>query len=567
MRPVQGVGGGGLMIGAQTIIGEVVSPRERGRYQGIFGAVRARCSSRWRPQPRAAGRPRRRHLPVGIGAARHRGSLTHMKVVIVGAGVGGIATAIELRRHGFRNLTVLEAAPELGGTWHYNTYPGCACDVPSHLYSFSYAQRRDWSRLCSPQPEILGYLRGVARAQGVEGAVVPNTRVQRARWDSEQRRWEIETTGATPVHADALVIATGQLHQPKIPRLEGAERYRAHSFHSARWDHSFQLAGKRVGVVGTGASAVQFVPEIAPAVSRLTVFQRTGNWFLPRRNRPYPPLAKAAFEHVPGLQEYRRRYIYNYAESLTAMIRHPRTLGRIGAAYSAAFMRRQLSDLAVREKAWPNYQFGCKRVLFSSHYLPALQRPNVELVRERIASMSERGLITSDGREHELDCVIWATGFHTDRFMFPLEIHGAGGESLREKWEREEPHAHLGITVAGFPSMFLIYGPNTNTSGGSIIFYEETQARYVRQALEQVRARQAAAIDVRPEVEAASDRQLQARFAGTAWTMCDSWYRDDSGRIITNWPGYMHDYEAALRELDPAEFEFIPAPARVPLAA
>jgi cation diffusion facilitator CzcD-associated flavoprotein CzcO len=490
-----------------------------------------------------------------------------LDVVIVGAGVGGLCCAIELRRHGFEHVRILERAGELGGTWHYNSYPGCACDVPSHLYSFSFAQRRNWSRLCSPQQEILDYLRDVARRHDVDRLVIPNTDVASARWDCEAQRWQLRAADGRRFEAAALVVATGQLHQPRIPRLEGMQRYRGHSFHSARWDHAYALDGRRVAVVGTGASAVQFVPEIAPRVAHLSVFQRTGNWFLPRRNRPYRALVRAAFEHVPGLQRCWRRIIYDSAELLTLMIRHPRTFGRLGAAYSAAFMASQLRDPVIRARAWPNYQFGCKRILFSSRYLPVLQRPNVELVTESIVAMTEQGILTADGREHRCDCVIWGTGFHTDHFMFPMEIHGVGGESLHERWRREEPHAHLGVTVSGFPSMFLIYGPNTNTSGGSIILYEELQARYIRQALEQVRARGAAAIDVRPGVEAASDRQLQSRFAGTAWTMCDSWYRNESGRIITNWPGYMREYEAALRELDPAHFEFLPAREREVLAA
>jgi len=485
-------------------------------------------------------------------------------VVIVGAGFGGIGMAIELRRHGFEQITILERGPELGGTWLYNSYPGCTCDVPSHLYSFSFAQRRDWSRLCSPQSEILAYLRGVARDHGVDGLVVPDTEVTRCRWGDAQRRWSIESADGRRWCADALVIATGQLHQPKIPRLEGAERFRGHSFHSARWDHGYELAGKRVGVVGTGASAIQFIPEIAREVARLTIFQRTGNWFLPRRNRPYPRPLRAAIERIPGLQALRRRLIYAYAESLTVAIRHPRTVGRVGALYSAAFMRRQLRDPELRRRAWPDYPFGCKRILFSSYYLPTLGESHVELVTEPIERLSERGVITADGREWELDCVIWATGFHTERFMYPMEIYGRDGRALHEKWEQEGAHAHLGVTVAGFPSLFLIYGPNTNTSGGSIIHFEETQARYIRQALEQVQARRCAAIEVRPEVEASSDRELQARFDGTAWTMCNSWYRDRSGRIIANWPGYMREYERRLRELDPTEFKFVPLPERKP---
>src|SRR4051794_11967104 len=487
-------------------------------------------------------------------------------VTIVGAGFGGISAAIELQRHGFRDLTILDAAGDLGGTWLHNSYPGAACDVPSHLYSFSFAQRRDWSRLCSPQPEILDYIHGVARDFGVDRLVQANTKVTACTWDEATNRWTAEAEDGRTFESDAIVIATGQLHQPSYPRIRGREDFAGHEFHTAQWDHDYDLRGKRVAMIGTGASAVQIVPEIAKEVGRLVVFQRTGNWFLPRKNRPYPKPMKAVFEHVPGVQEFRRRFIYNYGESLTLMIRHPRTLGRIGHLRSAMFMRAQLRDPEVRRKVWPDYTFGCKRILFSSDFLPALQRPNVELVTDAVAGMAEHGVVTSDGTLHEVDCVIYGTGFRTNDFMFPMEITGSGGRTLREAWSGGA-HAHLGMTVPGFPSMFVMYGPNTNTSGGSIIAYLEAQSAYVRQALAEIRRRGSAAIDVRPEVEAANVREVQERFRGTAWTRCDSWYRTPDGRIVANWPGYMRDYEQRTKVFDPSEFSFTPAPERVEIAA
>lgn len=486
-----------------------------------------------------------------------------LRVVIVGAGVGGIAAAIELRRHGFTEVTVLDRADGLGGTWRYNTYPGCVCDVPSHLYSYSFAQRRDWSRLCSPQGEILQYLQGVASDHGVDGLVESNVDVSSCQWDEERCEWMITSADGRSWTADALIVATGQLHQPAVPRFPGAEEFAGHSFHSARWDHEYSLEGRNVAVVGTGASAIQFIPEVAQHAAHLYVFQRTGNWFLPRRNRPYPPFFKALIRYIPGLQAFRRTFVYYYAESLTMMIRNPRTWGRIGRLNSTLFMRSQLKDPEVRRKAWPDYTFGCKRILFSSEYLPTLQRPNVELVTDRIERLTAGGIITDDGRERPVDCIINATGFRTTEFMFPMEITGAKGRTLRETWAGG-PHAHLGIAVPGFPSLFLMYGPNTNTSGGSIIFYEEQQAAYIRQALELVRARSAGGIEVRQEVEAASDREVQARFNGTAWVACDSWYRDRTGRIVANWPGYMREYEERVRQLDPSEYRLVPAPAREP---
>jgi len=496
-------------------------------------------------------------VTVNVPRSAERRSL---EVIIVGAGFGGIAAAIELLGHGIEAITILERGPDLGGTWLYNSYPGAACDVPSHLYSFSFAQRRDWSRLCSPQQEIHDYLAEVAQARGVQRLIKTGRTVTACRWDEQRCRWSVATAEGEELEADAIVLATGQLHQPAIPQIAGIETFAGHSFHSSQWDHAYRLEGRRVAVVGTGASAVQFIPEIAPVVRQMTVFQRTGNWFLPRRNRRYPLLVRAAVRWIPGVQALRRKYIFQYCESLTAAIRNPRTIGRLLHARSVAFMRMQLRDPVLRAKAWPDYTFGCKRVLFSSSFLPALQRPNVELVTEAITAVSPEGLVTADGRVHEADCIIWGTGFKTTQFMLPMDVRGAGGQELGESWA-DGAHAHLGMTVPGFPNMFLMYGPNTNTSGGSIIVYHEAQAAYLRQALQQLRARDAAAIDVRPEVESASDRELQARFAGTAWTQCDSWYRDERGRIVANWPGYMREYLERTRALDVGEYRVWPCPA------
>lgn len=486
-------------------------------------------------------------------------STNGVSVVIVGAGFGGIAAAIELRRHGFRDITILEAAPRLGGTWLHNDYPGAACDVPSHLYSFSFAQRRDWSRLCSGQGEILDYLEGVARDHGVDGLVVGDTQVTACVWDDECAQWSVATQQGRSYTAEAVVIATGQLHQPAHPSIPGIETFAGPSFHSARWDHDVALAGRRVAVIGTGASAVQFVPEVAEQAARLTVFQRTGNWFLPRKNHPYPRAIRTLIERVPGVQALCRRFVFQYCEALTLAIRHPATFGRLLKLLSIAFMRRQLRDSELRRKVWPDYTFGCKRILFSSAFLPALQRPDVELVTEAISAVRADGVVAADGTLHEADVLIYGTGFRTNDFMFPMEVTGREGRSLRDDWAAGA-HAHLGMTVPGYPSMFILYGPNTNTSGGSIIAYLEAQVAYLRQALALVRHSGSRGIEVRPEVEAASHRKTQERFRGTAWMRCDSWYRDEAGRMVANWPGYMREYLQATRELNPSEYVLHPAP-------
>ncbi|WP_433800894.1 flavin-containing monooxygenase [Actinomycetospora sp. CA-084318] len=478
------------------------------------------------------------------------------RVVIIGAGFGGIGAAIELRAHGYTDVTILDAAPGIGGTWLANTYPGAACDVPSHLYSYSFAQRRSWSRLCSPQSEILEYLRTVAREHSVDHLVRPDTKVTACRWDDEATLWRVETEQGDEYTADAVVIATGQLAQPSIPGIPGREDFAGTEFHSAQWDHDHDLTGRKVAVIGTGASAVQFVPAIAPVVGKMSVFQRTGNWFLPRKNMPYPRSVQRLIK-VPGVQRLRRWGLKRlYLESLTASIRHPRTVGPVLRLKSQIFMRHQLRDPEVRRKVWPDYTFGCKRVLFSSYWLPALQRDNVEVVTDSVERIEPSGVRTKDGRLHEVDTIIWGTGFRTTSFMFPMEVHGREGRSLRDEWA-DGPHAHLGMTVPGFPNLFVMYGPNTNTSGGSIIVYLESQARYVRTALQEADRRGAAAAEVRPDVEAASDAEVQSRFEGTAWQACDSWYRDESGRIITNWPGYMVEYEKATERIDPDEYVWL----------
>jgi cation diffusion facilitator CzcD-associated flavoprotein CzcO len=477
------------------------------------------------------------------------------RVIIVGAGFGGIAAAIDLRRHGFDQITILEAAPALGGTWYFNTYPGSACDVPSHLYSFSFEQRRDWSRLCSPQSEILEYLAGVAIEHGITPLIRFSERVDECRFDDSTSSWQLRTESGSRYEADVVLIAVGQLNQPAVPPLPGRERFAGHSFHSARWDHDYELRGKRVAVIGNGASAVQFVPQIAGGAAQLTVFQRTANWMMPRKNHVYPRWLRAAVDHVPGLQWLRRQWVFYYTESLTLAIRHPRTVGRVLALRSALFMRSQLPDPELRAQAWPDYTFGCKRVLFSSHYLPTLALPNVELVTDAITEITETGPRTADGRVHDVDCIIWSTGFKVTDFVAPMRVIGAAGVELADAW-RDGAHAHLGMAVPGFPSLFFLYGPNTNTSGGSIIIYLEAQAAYIRQALERLRAGRHERIEVRADVEAASDRDLQARFEGTAWTTCDSWYRDEQGRIVANWPGYMREYVERTDTLDPGEYVF-----------
>ncbi|MDP9344359.1 MAG: NAD(P)/FAD-dependent oxidoreductase [Actinomycetota bacterium] len=485
-----------------------------------------------------------------------------MRVAIVGAGFSGIGMAIALRRAGHEDVTILERSSDIGGVWHHNTYPGAACDVPSYLYSFTDDQRRDWTRPCSPQPEILDYLHHTARRHGVASRVRTDTEVTRADFDERALTWTLTTAAGERVEVDALVLACGQLSRPRLPDIPGMADFAGPSFHSAEWDHSVALAGKRVAVVGTGASAVQFVPEVAKRAARVDVYQRTPPWILPRRNNAYAPWAHAAIRRIPGMQKLRRAAMLAFMESGIASQTRVRPLALSLWAWSSWHMRRQVKDPELRRRLAPGYPIGCKRVLFTSHYLPALQRPNVELVDDRIECVTERGVVTADGRERAVDAIVYGTGFDAHAFVAPMAVTGAGGRTLAGAWA-DGAEAHHGVTVAGFPNLFLLYGPNTNLGFGSIIVMVEAQIAYVLDALRCLEATGATALDVRPEVQRASGEELQRRLRHSVWTSCRSWYRTDGdGRVVNNWPGQMAEYVRLTRRVDLADYRELRAPSR-----
>ncbi|MGI8844614.1 MAG: flavin-containing monooxygenase [Thermoleophilaceae bacterium] len=477
----------------------------------------------------------------------------------MGAGFGGIATANALRQAGIENFAVLERGDDLGGVWRENTYPGAACDIPSHLYSFSYAQRRDWSRPCPSQSDILDYLHEVAERFGIADRIETDTEVTSATFDEQTARWTVTTAGGERIDAGAVVVAAGQLSRPFTPAIEGSDEFAGTVFHSAEWDHSFDARGKRIAVIGTGASAVQFVPEIAKEAARVDVYQRTPPWMLPRRNNDYAPWAKRLIERAPGLQWIRRKGMLAFLESgISGQTRVPAIRASMR-LWSTWFMRRQVREPQLRRRIWPDYPIGCKRVLFSSKYLPALQQENVELVTDPIARISEGGPVTADGREREVDCIVWGTGFKSHEFVAPMAVHGRDGRELSEQW-KDGARAHLGVQVSGFPNLFLIYGPNTNLGFGSIVLMIEAQVTYVVDALRTLRRERADAMDIRPEVQDASTARVQEQLRHSVWTTCESWYRQDSdGRIVNNWPGQMAEYVRATRKVDPQEQELVRA--------
>jgi len=479
-------------------------------------------------------------------------------VAIVGAGFGGIGTAAALRRAGIDDVVVLERGERVGGVWNQNTYPGAACDVPSHLYSYSFARNPRWGRRFATQPEIQRYVEHVARDHGVFDRVRLGTDVTSATWDPDSARWQLETDGGA-VEANVLVCACGQLTRPAIPRLEGLERFAGPAFHSSRWRHDVDLRGLRVGVLGSGASAIQFVPAIQPLVRSMTLVQRTPPWILPKPDRAYRPFDTALFERFPAAQLAGRLGFWAFLEAgIAGFIGHDAAMRPL-AAISRAHLRRQVSDPELRRKLTPTYRMGCKRVLLSSDWYPALGAPNVEVVTGGVTEVTETGVVLGDGRAIELDALIFGTGFRTREFVAPMRIAGRDGRTLEDAWS-DLPHAWHGLAVPGIPNMFLIYGPNTFGGSGSAIYMIESQMRHVVAAVGALRRTGARSIEVREDAHEAFMAELRDRQRRTVWATggCSSWYLDEQGRDPTNWPGYTYDYRRRTARVTPDVYTLEP---------
>jgi cation diffusion facilitator CzcD-associated flavoprotein CzcO len=475
----------------------------------------------------------------------------HLRVAVAGGGFGGLGAAIRLKQAGVEDFLVFERAGDLGGTWRDNAYPGCVCDVPSQLYSFSFAPNPGWSRSFSPQPEIWDYLRRCAERFGILPHLRFHHEVQRASWDDAGRRWRIQTSRGAWT-ADVLVAATGPLSEPSIPPLPGLAGFGGTVFHSARWDHGHDLRGREVAVIGTGASAAQFVPEIQPLTGRLLVFQRTAPWVLPRRDRPLTRVERATFRTVPAAQRLARWAIYWGRELFTAGFLHPRLM-RLPQLLALRHLRRAVPDPALRARLTPDYTLGCKRAVLSNDYLPALTRPNVELVTSPIREVRAGGIVTDDGVEHPADTIVFGTGFHVTDMPFAERVHGRDGRTLAAAW-RGSPQAYLGTSVAGFPNLFLLLGPNTGLGHTSVVLMIESQIAYLLRALRFLRQAGAAAVEPRPAAQLAFRAELDRRLRGTVWSAggCASWYQDRRGHVAAIWPGTTWAYRRRLRRFDPA---------------
>jgi cation diffusion facilitator CzcD-associated flavoprotein CzcO len=478
-------------------------------------------------------------------------------VGVIGSGFGGLAAVIELKKRGYDNIVVFEKADDVGGVWRENTYPGAACDVPSPFYSFSFEPNPRWPHRFSRQPAILQYMRDVADKYDVRRHVRFGTEVLRATFDETTGKWTVEVSAGDPVVVDVLVSAVGQLSRPAYPNIPGIDSFAGDAFHSATWDHDVDLAGKRVAVIGTGASAIQFIPAIQPEVGRLTVFQRSSPYIVPRPDREFTELHHKVFEKLPVTELAERATWYGLVEALSVAWVYSKPLSRAIKANARRHMRKQTAAKpGLFEKVWPDYPIGCKRVLFSDNYLPALAAPNVDLVTEGIREITPRGVVTADGFEHQADVLIWGTGFKVQEFLAPMSITGPGGLDLHDEW-KDGPHAYYGMTVPKFPNLFVMYGPNTNTGGGSIIYFLEAQAKYLGDYVEHL-ASTGRPLAVRPEVEQAYDQRIQSLLSSSVWSQCTSWYRQADGRITTNWPLLGAQYKKRAR-FNPADYETVSA--------
>jgi cation diffusion facilitator CzcD-associated flavoprotein CzcO len=476
--------------------------------------------------------------------------------LVVGAGFAGLCMAIKLQEDGEHDFLVVEQGSDVGGTWRDNTYPGAACDVPSQLYSFSFAPNPDWSMSFSPQPEILAYLRRVARESGVLDRFVFDTTVEDAHWDEESRRW-IVTTTAGRVTARTLITGAGALMEPKLPELAGIETFQGEVFHSARWNHDVDLAGKRVAVVGTGASAIQIVPEIAPTVGHLDVYQRTAPYVLPRNDRRYTRPERLAFRYLPALQRIYRQAIYWGRETYVPGFTRQPKLAQPAKLLALRNLERGIDDPDLRARLTPDFEIGCKRILLSNTYYPALAQPHVDLVTDPIAKVTGDAVVTADGVERPIDVLVVATGFHATDPPIAEHVHGRDGRSLAQTWAAGGMAAYKGTTVHGFPNYFSIVGPNTGLGHSSMVFMIESQVAYIRDALRTMRAGSIATVEPRLDVQQRWNADLQRRMRRTVWNTggCASWYLDEQGRNTTLWPRATFTFRRLLARFDSASYE------------
>ncbi len=482
---------------------------------------------------------------------------SHVRIAIVGAGFSGLGAAIALTDEGYGDdLILLERRSDVGGTWYDNSYPGCRCDVPSNLYSFSFAPNPNWSETFASQPEIERYLQETARRYGVIDEVAFNTTLEKASWDAGGRVWHIATTRGS-LTADFLIGGGGGLSEPRLPDIPGASSFAGTAFHSAQWNHAHDLTGRKVAIIGTGASTIQFLPIVQKSAGHIALFQRTPPWVFPHRMRPTKAVERAAYRRLPWTQRASRARQYWFGEAVlgSLLIHNSAKLRRLE-ALGKKFMARQVADPDLRAKLTPTYTPGCKRLLQSNEYYPALQRPNVTLETEKIVEIRPGGVVTADGVLHEADTIIYGTGFRITNNPMAEKIHGADGRSLGEHWAGTGMQAYCGTTIPGFPNYFMLAGPNTGIGHTSLVVMIEAQLAHVVGAFRALRAQGARVIDVRPDTLARWSAEVQRKAAPTVWNSggCSSWYLDEAGRNTTLWPDYTFRFVRRTRAFDANDY-------------
>jgi cation diffusion facilitator CzcD-associated flavoprotein CzcO len=478
----------------------------------------------------------------------------HTDVVIIGSGFSGLAMGIKLKEAGITSFVLLERGADVGGTWRTNTYPGCACDVPSHLYSYSFELNPQWTRMYPTQREIWDYLRDCADRHGLRSHIHFDSEVGEATLDEATGRWTVHTTRGETFDAQVVVSGMGGLSRPQIPAIPGLDQFDGPAFHSAEWRHDAPLAGKRVGVIGTGASAIQFVPRIASEVGTLHLFQRTPPWILPKPDRAIRAWERACFRWLPGYMRGFRNFLYWRQEIFgIGYTLNPKYLA-FAERWALDYLARTVPDASLREKLTPNYRIGCKRVLITNDYFPALCRPNVDVVTQGVAEVRPRSVVTSDGMERPMDVLIFGTGFRTLDFTSPVRFVGRGGVALDEVW-RKKAQAYFGVATPGFPNLFFITGPNSRVANNSIVFMIEAQVRYVIECLTLMRRRGMTRIEVQPDALERFNHQLGERAKRTVFaTGCKSWYLDERGESPVLWPGFSSEFWWKTRSVETRDY-------------
>jgi cation diffusion facilitator CzcD-associated flavoprotein CzcO len=481
------------------------------------------------------------------------------RVGIIGSGFSGLCLGIQLKQRGHDNFTIYEKAGNIGGTWRENTYPGAECDIPSALYSYSFERNPNWSHKWSEQDEILRYLDHCARKYGLYPHIRFNVEVRDLKFDEGTARWRLTTSDGNTEEFDAVVSAVGQLHKPRMPQISGIESFGGPSFHSARWDHGVPLDGKNVCCIGNAASALQFIPQIAPKTRRLTVFQRTANWVVPKNDREYTEIEKKIVTILPPLLLLYRFYIYFRGEGMLYPLMYNKGgwLRTKSEQQAKEYIEEKIRDPELRKKLVPDYPMGAKRILFSDDYYDALDRDNVSVVTEPIDRIEAGGVVTKDRTLHPADVLIYATGFETTEFLTPMRVQGVGGQVLNDLWAREGAEAYLGITHTGFPNFFMMYGPNTNLGHNSIVIMIEAQTRYILSCLQALDLRGARWLNVKAGVQQAYNEWVQRRLQNSVWAAVDHcWYKDEKGKITNNWVGRTTEYRRKTRTMNPDDYEF-----------